>query len=187
MKFDIYDPDGTSPALRFVLGLKGNAPLYVIGVNPSTACREKSDPTINKVRELSRHWGYDGFVMLNLYPVRRSRPSELPRVHKSQRLQANAKFIHSLLCAKSPVSIWAAWGNAVDLRQYLLKSLCEIDKAVASANIKWLACGELTKPGGKTKGGNPRHPNPREPLSQTMQRRLVDFDFRTYLRRKLPD
>jgi len=178
VKFDIFDPKGTSPELRFVLGRNGNDPLYVIGVNPSTADRHYSDRTIDKVSELSRGWNYDGFVMLNLYPLRCPRPSKLPATRDDKLTAANSKIIRSLLSAKSQITIWAAWGNAIYLRKYLLTYLLQLDEVTADSKVKWLVCGELTKK------GNPRHPNPRESLRQTHERGLVHFDFKLYLQKK---
>ena len=53
---------------RYVLGQPGDKNILVFGVNPSTAVAGKDDPTIRKVRSISQHDGFDGWIMVNLYP-----------------------------------------------------------------------------------------------------------------------
>lgn len=59
---------GNTGRLRYVLSKPGKNVLFVIGVNPSTANEEKPDPTMRKVIGFAEVNGFDGFVMLNLYP-----------------------------------------------------------------------------------------------------------------------
>ena len=68
----IYKTDATNSA-RFLLGEKGSNPLIVFGVNPSVAEPDYLgglDPTIRKIKMLSKALKFDGWMMLNLYPVR---------------------------------------------------------------------------------------------------------------------
>jgi len=46
--YDIYRSTADD-ACRFALGRSGRRRLVVVGLNPSTATREKSDPTVAKV------------------------------------------------------------------------------------------------------------------------------------------
>jgi hypothetical protein len=65
--YDIYS-NAHDDAWRFTLGRSGKNPLLAVGLNSSTASREKSDITVAKVERIAERAGYDGFVMLNLYP-----------------------------------------------------------------------------------------------------------------------
>ena len=47
-----------------------------IGHNPSTADHEVDDPTVKRWMHFARAWGHDGFVAVNLYPIRATDPSE---------------------------------------------------------------------------------------------------------------
>ena len=61
----------------------------MIGLNPSTATRDKSDTTVAKVEAVARRNGHDGFVMLNLYPLRATKPSTLPQRANATQLRRN--------------------------------------------------------------------------------------------------
>lgn len=57
-------------AWRFTLGKSGQRKLLTIGLNPPAATRVKSDPTVARVEKVAQQNGFDGFVMLYLYPIR---------------------------------------------------------------------------------------------------------------------
>ncbi len=61
---------------RYILGEKGDRILACIGVNPSTAYPENLDPTLNSVKNIALHNGFDGWVMYNLYPQRSTNPKD---------------------------------------------------------------------------------------------------------------
>ena len=67
--YDIYSND-RNDTLRFTLGKSGSRKLLTVGLNPSTATQETSDTTVAKVEGVAKRTGFDGFVMLNLYPIR---------------------------------------------------------------------------------------------------------------------
>jgi hypothetical protein len=46
-------------------------------LNPSTADETKLDPTLRRVLDYSRRWGYGGFVIRNLFAYRATDPCEL--------------------------------------------------------------------------------------------------------------
>lgn len=50
-----------------------------IGLNPSTANNHKDDPTIQSVRRISKHNGFGGFFMMNLFTYISSEPEELKK------------------------------------------------------------------------------------------------------------
>lgn len=64
---------------RFVLGSSGQKPLFVIGLNPSTADDKKPDKTIRRVMGFAEGNGFDSFVMMNLYPQRATKPTDLEK------------------------------------------------------------------------------------------------------------
>lgn len=48
-----------------------------IGLNPSTANETEADPTITRVTNFARYWGYGGFYMMNLFGIVSSKPEIL--------------------------------------------------------------------------------------------------------------
>jgi len=48
-----------------------------IGLNPSTANENTNDPTIKRVIDFAKRWGYGGVYMINLYPLVTSKPKQL--------------------------------------------------------------------------------------------------------------
>ena len=58
---------------RYILGEAGRKPLVCVGINPSTAEPNNLDRTLTNVRRFSELNGYDGWLMLNVYPQRSTR------------------------------------------------------------------------------------------------------------------
>ena len=50
--------------------------LYVFGINPSTATESRPDPTMRKIIGFAIRNGFEGFAMMNLYPLRSTNPYE---------------------------------------------------------------------------------------------------------------
>jgi hypothetical protein len=92
----------------------------VVGLNPSTATRDKSDPTAAKVERVARAHGYDGFVLVNLCPVRATDSRTLPATVDSKLLAANLRAIAEVVRAVGGVTLWAAWGGPILTRPFLV-------------------------------------------------------------------
>ncbi len=45
------------------------------GLNPSTACEDKLDNTLRRIRRFSADWGFTSFVMTNLFAFRATQPA----------------------------------------------------------------------------------------------------------------
>ena len=87
---NIYETDSENTA-RFILGNKLEKPLFVVGLNPSTANEKVPDPTIRKVMGFAERKGFDSFVMLNLYPQRATNPNDLHQDIDNNLLSENLK------------------------------------------------------------------------------------------------
>jgi len=79
-----------------------------IGLNPSSADEEVDDPTIRRSLNYAKNWGYDGFMMVNLFAYRATLPSTLKKA-KYPVGKDNDKFIVTL-SKKADITV-AAWGN----------------------------------------------------------------------------
>ncbi|SCY69936.1 hypothetical protein SAMN02910292_02563 [Lachnospiraceae bacterium XBB2008] len=138
---------------RYILGQPGNYNILVFGVNPSTATPGENniDPTIRKVRKLVSEAGFDGWIMVNLYPLRATDPKELPKKANKKLIEKNIKVLQAVVKAYRIARIWAAWGDIIDTRFYLGDALYDIQQELVG-DFEWYHRGS------RTKAGNPRHP-----------------------------
>lgn len=169
--YDIYRSTADD-ACHFALGRSGRRSLVVVGLNPSTATREKSDPTAAKVERVARAYGYDGFVLVNLCPVRATDCRTLPATVEPGLLEANLDAIGNVAASVQDLILWAAWGAPILTRPFLV-----------SAAVAIMACVERFRPGWRhfgplTVGGHPRHPSR---LSYAWT--FAPFDLDDYLER----
>ena len=151
-QFDIFhsNPENT---LRFTLGKKGNKPLFIFGLNPSTADENTSDTTITRVKKYVKQNKYDGFIMLNLYPQRATYPNDLDFELNNSFHGQNLEAIKELLIDYKPTGVLAAWGENIKVRGYLKQCLTDILKLLEVQKLEWFKIGSLLK------SGHPRHPS----------------------------
>ncbi|MDY3246371.1 DUF1643 domain-containing protein [Campylobacter sp.] len=64
---------------RYTLIKNGKNTLICIGANPSVAKDDECDATMNRLCSIFENNGYDGFVMLNLYPLIATKLDGLPK------------------------------------------------------------------------------------------------------------
>jgi hypothetical protein len=135
---------------RYILGEEGKNKLIVIGVNPSTAEPDNLDPTLKNVKTKSSLSGYDGWLMINLYPQRATDPKDLHKIINPQYHKDNLQKISAFITCES--TIWAAWGTLIKTRPYLHSCLEDIYKITLNTNCNWISFGK------KSKDGHPHHP-----------------------------
>jgi len=150
--YDIYH-NARSDKWRFSLGRSGSRSLLVIGLNPSTATQEKSDTTVAKVDRVAKRHGFDGFVMLNLYPVRATNFNELPINVDAEAYFNNLNCIEDTVTKYLPRVIWAAWGESILARSYFLTAAQELFDRLGKHDLVWQHFGPITA------SGHPRHPS----------------------------
>ena len=170
--YDIYSCNKDDSA-RFILGKRGKRKLIVVGLNPSTANREKSDTTAAKVEKVALNGGFDGFVMTNLYPQRTTDPKGLATLPDTRLFRRNIRHILKIAEAEESPVFWAAWGGDITLRPYLAKSLKALLKETNRMGGTWVNFGHLRK------DGHPRHPSR---LSYSWQ--FSKFDVAMYVKEK---
>ncbi len=170
MRYDLYATNADNSA-RFVLGKRGKNPLFVVGANPSTADESRPDMTIAKVERFTRRRGYDGFVMLNLYPLRATHPHDLPLAADERLIRRNLRTVAAQLAAVSNPVVWAAWGNVIEVRPYLSDCLQRLAAVAERHCPKWIQCGALTA-----------RSHPRHPTRLGYKTRFRSFDLSHYLK-----
>lgn len=152
-----FEPDFVNPLqytnYRFAIGKTGNNPLFCIGMNPSAAREEYSDRTVNKVITNAINNKYDGWVMLNIYPIRATEAKNLDNDINHELHNKNIESIIELINKFNVNEIWCAWGDIDDKKHYLSQVKNDIIDNLKKINVKCFYFGELTK-----KYNNPKHP-----------------------------
>jgi len=152
MHYAIQKMIGDEDYVRYALVQKGHNTLYVIGLNPSTANECKPDPTLRKLMGYADRNGFDGLVVLNLYPERATKPDSLPAQADSHYYEENLRVIDQLLSEEPRApKILACFGEFVHQRPYLSQSRNAIVDIARKYNAEWLCIG-------LNKSGTPKHP-----------------------------
>lgn len=148
-----YQPSmlGDRTNVRYALLQEGSKTLYVVGLNPSTANDETSDPTMRKVMSFAEHNGFDGFYMFDLYPQRTTKPEGLHKVVNADYIQKNLGIIKDTLSAEESPTVLFCYGANIGIRNYLEDCLLAMLTICDSVNAKKV-CVDLTK------HGLPKHP-----------------------------
>lgn len=163
---------------RFALGYNNTNPLIVIGLNPSTADDTKADQTISRVIGFAKRNGFNGFIMLNVYPQRAKDPKNLHSedefdltLHK-QNLEHIERIIEgasntyemtlfSTIRKRYPppigrnATVLVVFGNSITKRKYLAQCFKDILDVISSYYVRLKTIGRLTQNG----NGHPRHPS----------------------------
>ena len=158
--------------VRYVLGYIREKPLFVFGINPSTAEPDNLDPTLKSVERIALANGYDSFVMFNVYPIRSTIFENLSKEENTYyRKQNEEKIAEVLKNYEGAIDVWLAFGDLVEKRTYLKECLKGIvENAFGSSNITYICAGI-------TKKGNPRHP-----LYLKGTSKLVPLDLKEYMK-----
>lgn len=120
-------------------------------LNPSTADAFRDDPTIRRVRGFSRKWGHGGFVVVNLFALRATRPIHLVD-HPDPFGPENVDTIRRWVADARVKRVVLAWGGALPQLLGLL------------GRARFDVEGEARKHGhdpvclGRTKSRQPIHP-----------------------------
>ncbi|MEQ3689968.1 MAG: DUF1643 domain-containing protein [Flavobacterium sp.] len=156
--------------VRFTLGKIGKRNLFVIGINPSTAEPNKLDNTVTKVEKFASNNGYDGWIMLNVYPQRATDPKYIHKEVDTIIHNENLKQLVLLIQSNPNFDIWAGWGTLINKRPFLKNCLKEVAE-VLGLDRNWVHLNELTK------YGHPRHP-----LYLPYSSEFKKFDIVNYLK-----
>ena len=145
----LYVPN-TYSEYRYILGTRGKKPLICVGINPSTAAPDALDPTLQSAQRIALANGYDSFLMFNVYAQRATRPDDMehalnPALHAETR-----KAFRYLLSLSDQPAVWAAWGNIILKRDYLMDCMRDFATDGKAAGAKWYTAGPLLNPASRT-------------------------------------
>lgn len=161
----IYIKDDKS---RYILGQPGERNLVIVGLNPSNATPQKPDPTIKKVKKIAELENMDGWIMVNLYPIKETYPPNLPKNADEELISKNLSMIAWLKKNVEIEKIYASWGCNIKRRKYLVEQ-CQKIAEIMDENLWYIK--------GMTKSGHPRHPS-RIGYNVEMEK----FDVKDYLK-----
>lgn len=162
--------NNTSNTLRFALGEKSNNMVACIGINPSTAEPSKLDNTIQSVKRIAAFNGFDGWLMVNVYPQRATDPKYLHQEVDHTLPSQNIEVIRGLIEDLGVDTVWLAYGNLIESRDYLSECMINIFSALRHLNLNWKIIDVPTQLG-----------HPRHPLYKSGESLLVDFDIDEYI------
>ncbi|WP_051191591.1 DUF1643 domain-containing protein [Microbacterium luticocti] len=153
---DFWEPNPGVPTHRFALGSASRAstgapPLIAIGMNPSHAAETQADRTVNRLIEASVRHGYSGWIMLNLYPERSPKPSQLSPFDPVLSAQ-NCAAIEQVIRRHGAAEVLGAWGDMP--HKTLKRAKRDVQALLDRMDVRVFTWDPLTKQ------GNPRHPSP---------------------------
>lgn len=164
----IYERNEDNSA-RFVLGQIFNPDgktLLCFGINPSTACPECIDNTIKKIINISKHNGYENWIMLNKYPQRATNPNDMHIERDENLVQTNLWHIRDISQRYPNCDVLLAYGNLITKRKYLKSCLNEILSLLDGEQRRNVKVIKLT-----------RSNNPVHPLYQSKTSVLMDYVY----------
>ena len=165
----LYVPNRYSE-YRYILGTRGKRPLICVGINPAPAAPARLDPTLQSVERVALSNGYDSFLMFNVYAQRATRPDDMePQCNQILHRENRAAFRYLLSLSPEP-AVWAAWGNLIEKRGYLLDCVRDLLADGEAMGARWYTAGPPLK------SGHPHHP-----LYLKRDTRLLPFDAAAYL------
>ena len=167
----LYVPNRYSE-YRYILGTRGKKPLICVGINPSTAAPDALDPTLQSAQRIALANGYDSFLMFNVYAQRATRPNDMEQSCNPALHEENRKAFRYLLSLSPAPALWAAWGNLIEKRGYLMDCLRDFAADASGTGARWFTAGPPLK------SGHPHHP-----LYLKGNTKLLDFDIQAYLNR----
>ncbi len=172
-------PKGDSQK-RFIIGIPGRRNLLCIGLNPNTADANRLDGTSRNFMRIAKDNGYDGWLLVNLYPARNPKAGNLSQGSDDLLFRENLEQIEA--CASSIEfgieDVLLGWGNDVERRAYLRKAVFQIHQRLKAYPLNYHSFRV-------NRTGHPSHPSPmtlntRYKSYEHIQ--MSPFDFDGYIR-----
>lgn len=176
---EIYcDPKGDHKK-RFAIGIKGSRNLLCIGLNPNTADESRLDGTSRNFMRIAKDNGFDGWLLVNLYPARNPKAANLNEVADDSLFKENMERIEAIASSKelNIDNVLLAWGNDVERHPYLKASIFHVHGRLKKYRLKYHSFRV-------NRSGHPSHPSP-----MTLNTRfkaddcikMSPFDFNGYI------
>ena len=99
------------------------------------------DNTVKRVDRIAQSCGYEGWVMLNLYPKKSTDPNMLDskaRAHwEALNRRVFEKVVNQLEKRQKTIDVWAVWGNLIDDHASLKRSALAIFSLCRKYRVAW--------------------------------------------------
>lgn len=169
-----------SPDKRSRFGLlsgdSGTNLLLTIGLNPSRADHIQADPTWTRIQKVAQGNGYEGVLLLNIYPQRATQIQHIHQKVKPTSHRLNMQFWEEVGERVPQADVWCAWGATLHHRPYLKGCLRELLGILSKNDYRYWSWGELLS----TK--HPRHPLSRGKYAFRYSDAFVAFDPGLYVK-----
>jgi len=113
----------------------------VIMLNPSTADATEDDPTIRRVLDYAKQWGYGTLAVGNLFALRTSDPNNIYK-HESPVGPKNDEYLQKIVDEAEMVVVAWGTGGSIQCREQKVADLLDVDFYALDT----------------TKDGHPNHP-----------------------------
>lgn len=136
----LYVPNHYSE-YRYILGTRGRKPLICMGINPSTAAPDALDPTLQSAqRDRAFQRVRQLFDVQRLRPAG-TRPDGYGAVRNPVLHAENRRAFRYLLSLSPAPALWAAWGNIIEKRGYLMDCMRDFAADASAAGAGWFTAG----------------------------------------------
>ena len=151
--------------------------LVFIGLNPSTAIPKHPDTPWNILSGMCERKGYDGLIIVNLFPKVIRNEYDCTEDNESAKLECCTNEINFVKIKKLfnenlgnvDYTILCGWGNDIMLRTESQVAIERLKKALENVPTQKIKCLGLTKQG-----------HPRSPLARMEKKDFKLFDFENY-------
>ncbi len=157
---------------RYSLGIHGEKMLICCGINPNTARPGELNNTVRRVETFAKDNGYDGYIMVNIYPQISKDPKNIHPKMDEVYHKDNIDALEDIFKMYSNADMWAAWGTIIETRPYFYDALKDIHEISKEHDLNWVHFNKLTK------AGHPRHP-----LYLRADSDIFEFDIESYVER----
>jgi hypothetical protein len=131
---------------RYIIGKEGADPLVLFTLFPEEQSVAKWGKKIKKVIKLSEALDKDGWLIINIYPIKINNVSEINHFENMQLIYRNRDEIKELFNKYNVSTVWAGWGNAVQENDFLWFELKNLLKRIPE-DTQWIIAGKLSKEG----------------------------------------
>lgn len=146
-------------------------------LNPSTAGKEKNDPTINICINLAKSWNYGSLEVVNLFAYITPQPKELNEaLKKGDDIVGHNNNLYILSATKRAESIIVAWGAGLDNSSAKSAKKYRVEEVLSLISCKKLYCLVDGISDDLTKNGHPRHPSPHDKSKPIIGRKLFIYN-----------